>query len=185
CNRFRFQSHALKVGRFPHVSGFWIPLEDVTFRGIKLLPPLIAIKNRRVFFIEHFGINGSIDDLLNFGGVWPNITEKYIVAFAILAQWFVFEVEIHGASQGIGNNQRRRRQVVHLYIWVNATLKVAVTRKNRGYCQIVIVNSLRDFWCQRAGVTDAGRAAVTDNRKTKFFQVWDKTGFLVVLSHDT
>src|SRR5699024_11667946 len=110
CNRFRFQSHALKVGRFPHVSGFWIPLEDVTFRGIKLLPPLIAIKNRRVFFIEHFGINGSIDDLLNFGGVWPNITEKYIVAFAILAQWFVFEVEVHGASQGIGNNQRRRRR---------------------------------------------------------------------------
>ena len=54
------------------------------------------------------------------------------------------EVEVHGAGERVGDDQRRGGQVVHLDVGGDATLEVAVTREHRGDREVVVVDRLRD-----------------------------------------
>src|SRR5699024_3576316 len=126
-NWFRLKGHALEVRRFPNIGGFWIPLKGFAFWSVQFLPAVISVENGGVFFGEHVRVNRPVNDGLNFGWVWPDLRQVDVVAFAVLPQWLVFEVEIHGACQSVGYNQWWRGQVVHLDVGVNAAFEVPVT----------------------------------------------------------
>ncbi len=88
----------------------------------------------------------------------------------VLSQRFVTQVDVDGAGQRIGDNQRRAGQVVGLHQRIDASLEVAVaTEHGRGH-QIALRDGLRDRVRQRSAVADAGRAAVADGVETELLE---------------
>ena len=62
----------------------------------------------------------------------------------------------------VGDDQRRRGEVVRAHVGVHPALEVAVARQHRGRDQVALLHRLRDLLGQRPGVADAGGAAVAD-----------------------
>ena len=87
-------------------------------------------------------------------------------------------------ARRVGDDQRRRGQVVHLHVGGDATLEVAVAREHRGDRQIVVVDGLRDLLGQRAGVADAGGAAEAAHEEAQLLEVRPQAGLLVVVGDD-
>ena len=75
-------------------------------------------------------------------------------------------------------------QVVHLDVGVDPALEVAVAREHRDDGEVGLVDRLADRLGQRAGVADAGRAAVADQVEAELLQVRGELGLLVVVHDD-
>ena len=71
----------------------------------------------------------------------------------------------HLAQQRIGHDQRRRGQIVGAHVGMHAALEIAVAGEHRGGDQLVVLDRVGDRVVQRAGVADAGGAAVADRLK--------------------
>src|SRR3712207_7007467 len=52
----------------------------------------------------------------------------------------LFRSEVHRAGEGVGDDERRRREVVHLDVGVDAPLEVAVARQDRDDGEVVVVD---------------------------------------------
>jgi hypothetical protein len=100
------------------------------------------------------------------------------------AQRLGLEVEVHRAGQRVGDHQRRAGQVVHLDVRVDPALEVPVARQHRHDGQVGLVDRGRDLLGQRAGVADAGGAAVADQVVAQLLQVRPEAGLLVVVGDD-
>ena len=94
------------------------------------------------------------------------------------------EVEVHRAGEGVGDDERRAREVVHLDVGVDAALEVAVAREHRGDGEVVVVDRRGDLLDERARVADAGRAAVADEVEAELLEVGPHAGLLVVVGDD-
>ena len=94
------------------------------------------------------------------------------------------DVDVHGAGERVGDDQRRGGQVVHLDVGVDPALEVAVAGEHRGDREVVLVDGLGDLLRQRAGVADAGGAAVADEVEAELVQVRGQAGPLVVVGDD-
>ena len=93
----------------------------------------------------------------------------------------VVEVEVHGSGQGVGDDQRRGGQVVHLHVRVDPAFEVAVAGQHSGDGKVVGLDGLGDFGVERAGVADAGRAAVADDVEAELLQVRGQARLVVVV----
>ena len=133
---------------------------------------------------KHGRIDVGINHLLHLCGIRPNLGEVDVLAVTALTQRLRLEIEVHGTGEGVGDDQRWTRQVVHLHIGVDATLKVAITRKHRGNSKVVGVDRRRDLLVERTGVSDTGGAAVANGVKTEVFQIRVEAGLLVIVSDD-
>ena len=112
----------------------------------------------------------------------PDVLEEHVVAVVVLAERLGLEVEVHGAGERVGDDQRRGGQVVHLHVGGDAALEVAVAREHRGHREVVVVDGLRDGVRQRTGVADAGGAAVADQEEAQLLQVRPDAGLVVVVA---
>ena len=85
-----------------------VPIVELASRGIKILPHLGSVEDRVVCSLEHLGG----DNLVGHGGdlltARPYVSKEDIVALLVLAERLRLEVEVDGASQSIGNDERRR-----------------------------------------------------------------------------
>ena len=99
----------------------------------------------------------------------------------VLAQGVGVEVEVHGSGEGVGDDQRRGGQVVHLHVRVDAAFEVAVAGQDSRDGKVVGLDGLGDFGVQRAGVADAGGAAIAHDVEAKLLQVRGQAGLLVVV----
>ena len=72
------------------------------------------------------------------------------------------EVDVDAAGEGVGDDQRRRGEIVGLDLRVDAALEVAVAAEHGGDDEVVRLDGLGDGVGQRAAVADAGGAAVAD-----------------------
>ena len=88
------------------------------------------------------------------------------------------------AGERVGDDQRRRHEVVGADIDVDAALEVAVAGEHADGDQAVLFDGLRDVGGQRAGVADAGGAAVADDVEAELFEVGEQAGLLVVVGDD-
>ncbi len=127
----RVHRHAVEVGRLAHVGGLVVPLEQVTRRGFEPLPALVTVEDGAVFLGEHAGVDRLVDRALDLLGSRPDVLEEHVDAVFVLAQRLVLEVEVHRSGQRVGDDERRRGQVVHLDVGADAALEVAVARKHR------------------------------------------------------
>ena len=80
----------------------------------------------------------------------------------IVAERLGGEVLGDRAGQRIGDDQRRRGQVVGLHVGRHAALEIAVAGQHRRGDQPLVVDGLGDRRRQRAGIADAGGAAEAD-----------------------
>ena len=72
------------------------------------------------------------------------------------------QIDRHPAGERVGDDQRRRREVVRAHLLLDAPLEVAIAAQHRGDDQVACLDVRRHVVGQRAAVADAGRAAVAD-----------------------
>src|SRR3712207_1834606 len=93
----------------------------------------------------------------------------------------VDEVYVHRAGQGVGDDERRRGQVVRLDIRVDPALEVAVAREDGGDHEVVLVDRLGNLLRKRTRVPDARRTPVTHDVELQLLQVRQELRGLQVL----
>ena len=98
-------------------------------------------------------------------------------------QGLVDDVEVHRTGQGIGDHQRRRRQVVHPHVGVYPALEIAVARQDRDDGEAALGHGLGDTGQQRPAVADTGGATEADQGEPQLVEVRGQAGALVVV-HD-
>lgn len=101
----------------------------------------------------------------------------------VLTQGLSVEIEIDVTSKSVGNDQRRRSQIVSSGLGVNSTFKVSVTRKNSSSNKVVILDNLvEDRIDEITRVTNTGHATITSMGETQSVHVLSNTSLFVVLS---
>ena len=86
----------------------------------------------------------------------------------------------HLAQQRVGDHQRRRGQVVRAHVGVHAALEVAVAGDHRGADQPVVLDRIDDRVVQRAGVADAGGAAIAHRFEADRIEVLGQAGLVEI-----
>ena len=75
------------------------------------------------------------------------------------------------AGERIGDDQRRRGEVVRPHVGIDAALEVAVAGEHGGGDEVVVVDRFGDLRRQRAGVADAGGAAEADEVEAELVEI--------------
>jgi len=132
---------------------------------------------------ELFARHASSDDLFNLGFRGPNVLQIHRLAGRVRAEGVFGQVNINRPGQSVGDDERRGGEVIGFDIRVDAAFKVAVAGKDGGGDQVVLVDGGRHDFGQRAGVADAGGAAVADEVKAERIEVGGEAG-LVEIIHD-
>ena len=88
-----------------------------------------------------------------------------------LAERLFIQVDVHRSGECVRHDERRRGEIVHLHVRVDPALEIAVAREHADDGQVVVVDALRDLVGQRAGVPDAGGAAVPDQVEAEILEV--------------
>jgi hypothetical protein len=57
-----------------------------------------------VALAEHVGLNRVLDRLSDLGATRPEVTEKDVVSFAVLAKRIACQINVHRARQRIGDD---------------------------------------------------------------------------------
>ena len=88
------------------------------------------------------------------------------------------EIDLHRARERIGDDQRRRGEIVGAHVRIDAALEVAVARQHRGGDQIVLADRRGNLRRERAGIADAGRAAEADDVEAELVERLLQLGLL-------
>ena len=94
------------------------------------------------------------------------------------------QVDVHRPGEGVGDDQRGRRQVVGADVGVDPALEVAVAAEHGDGDQVVAVDLFGDRRGQGAGVADAGRAAVADQVEPELVEVRVEPGVAEIVGDD-
>ena len=114
----------------------------------------------------------------------PDVAEVDLVAGVVLAERLREQVDVHPARERVGDDERRRGEVVRLHLGVDPGLEVAVAREHGADHEVALRDGDGDLLRQRARVSDAGRAAVADGVEAELLEVVRQAGAVVVLGHD-
>ena len=184
-DRLGLVGHAVEVRRLADVRRVGVPREGVAVGRGQRPPRLVAGEHVGVAGAEHVGGDRRGDDLLDLlVARGPDVLHEHVVAVGVLAQRVVEEVDVHRAGQRVGDDERRRREVVHLHVGVDPALEVAVARQHRDHREVVVLDGLAHLGDERAGVADAGGAAVADEVEAELVEVRRQAGLLVVVADD-
>ena len=78
------------------------------------------------------------------------------------AERFGGEVHVHAAGERVGNDERRRREIVRANERVDAAFEIAIAAEDGDGDEIIFLDGGADRVWKRAAVADAGGAAVAD-----------------------
>src|SRR5262249_52944809 len=170
-DRGRLHLHALEVRGLADVRRLRVPLEGVAGGDRQRLPLGVTGEDVPVGLVEPALGDGVGHDVGDLGLGRPDVLQVDRVAVLVGAQGVPGDVHLHGAREGVRDDQRRGGQVVHLDVGVDAALEVPVAGEDRSDREVVVVDGLGDLLRQRAGVADAGGAAVTDQVEADLVEV--------------
>ena len=123
---------------------------------------------------EHLRSDRTQHRLLDLALRRPDVPEVHRRALRILAERLGGQIDLHLAGERIGDNKRRRRQIVGADLRLNAPLEVAVAAQHRGDHEIRVLDDLRHRLGQRPAVADARRAAVADDVEAELGEVLEQ-----------
>jgi hypothetical protein len=103
---------------------------------------------------EHLGLDRRLDGAAELSLRRPDIPQLYWQTRAVVAQRLVVEVDVHTTGQGIGNDQRWRRQIVGPNQRMNAALEVAIAAQHRRHDQVTRLDALRHRIWKGTAVVD-------------------------------
>ena len=81
------------------------------------------------------------------------------------------QVDVHVAGERVGDDERRRGEIVRPAVRVDPPLEVAVAREHRAGDEVGVADRLGDRLGQRPRVADAGGAAVADEVEAERVEV--------------
>ncbi len=176
--------HALEVRGLADVGRLRVPLEGVALRDGQRLPLGVAREDVGVGLVEHVLADGVRHDVVDLGLGRPDVLKVDRLAVLVDAERVLGDVDLHGAGDGVRDDQRRGRQVVHLDVRVDPALEVAVAGEHRRHGQVMVVDGLGDLLGQRARVADAGGAAVADEVEADLVEVGGEPRLVEVVGDD-
>ena len=105
----------------------------------------------------------------------------YFAPGAIFPHRIFRQVDIDTARERERDHERRRHEEVGLDVLVHARLKISIAGEDRGRHQIEFTDRFLDLRMKRAGIADAGCAAVADDVKSELIEICLQPGFLQVI----
>src|SRR6202044_1199979 len=93
-DRFRRHRHTLEVRGVTYVRRTEIPRIRRASGDFHLLPVRVPIEYARVFFLEHFGLNNAVNDVLHFMRRWPDVPQINRLAALVRANRIFIEVDL-------------------------------------------------------------------------------------------
>ena len=145
---------------------------------------LVTLEDVAVAVCEHLLVDVVANDLRDFLGGRPDVLQVDRVAVLVGAERVLGDVHQQRTGDGIGDDQRRRGQVVGAHVRVDAALEVAIAGQHRAGDQVAIGDGLGDFLRQRAGVADAGCAAVADEVEAEGVEIVLQVGLRQIVGDD-
>jgi hypothetical protein len=124
----RLGRHPLEVRRILHVRRIVLPRVRLADRDFEVLPELVAAEDVGVLSAEELGLDAAVDLLLHFGRRRPDVAEEDRTIDAD-AERFALEVDVHASGERVGDDERRRREIVEARVWVDPSLEVAIARQ--------------------------------------------------------
>ena len=104
---------------------------------------------------------------------------KTFLPFLSMPSGCLATIDVHRAGERVGDDQRRRGEIVRAHVGVDAAFEIAIARQHRGGDQIVLVDRLGDLLRQRTGIADAGGAAEADQIEAERVEILLQAGLLV------
>ena len=114
----------------------------------------------------------------------PDVFEVDGLAGGVFAERIGIEVVTDAAGERVGDDERRGHEVVGAHVDVDAALEVAIAREHADGDEAVLVDAFGHVGGERAGVADAGGAAVADDVEAQLFEIGQQAGLLVVVGDD-
>ena len=179
--RCRMSPHADEIGRVLHVSGLFIPIVSQSSLHIDAAPVGIALEDVGVFLGEHLLAQRLANDAVDLATGWPDVLEEDLFALLVHPEGLLHEIGIHRARERIGNDQRRRGEIVGTHVGIDATFEVAVAGEHGGGDEILIVDRLGNLGRERTGIADAGGAAEADEIVAEFVEVLLQPGLVEIV----
>ena len=158
--------------RLVNVIAFLVPL--IHFAGARwdFVPLRVLIREIAIKLAEDFRAQRRLHRIAHFFQTRPEIAQKSFFAGFVFADWLFAKIDIHPPGKRERDYQRRRHQEIGFDVLVHPRFEIAVTRKHGRRDQIVIVDRLFDFRMERAGISDAGRAAVADEIEPELVEIF-------------
>ena len=177
------EAHVLEIGRVLDVGGGHVPLVGLARRRLHLAPVDVALEHVGIAFLEDFLGDELADEALNFLRGRPDVAQENFFSSLVGSNRLLREILRYGTSQRIRDDQRRRGQIIGLHVGADAAFEIAVAGENRGGDDPVLVDAVRHFSRQRAGIADAGRAAKAHDVEPELVEVLLQAGIGEVLAN--
>ena len=124
-------AHALEVRWAAHVGRVGIPGEELALGHVERAPAVVAREDVGVGPAEHVLLHRLGDRVGDLARARPEVAKEDVVPVAVRAERLVDEVDVHPARERVGDDERRRGEVVRLHLRVDARLEVPVAREHR------------------------------------------------------
>ena len=180
----RLERHVIEVRRLPNVSGIVFPRVSLALRNRQPAPALVSRVHLGIALAKHLRRNRARHRLLDFLLRRPDVGQVDGLAVFASSDGILAQIDVNASREREGHHQRRRHQVVGAHFRVDSALKVAIAGEHRSNDQILLVDFFRNFNRQRAGVSDAGGAAVADDVKLQLLQIRHQPGFFEIVEHN-
>ena len=112
----------------------------------------------------------------------PDVAQIDRLAVAALAERLGGEVLADRPGKRVGDDERRRRQIIGAHLRMDAALEIAVAGEHGSDRKVARVDRVGDRLGQRAGIADAGRAAVADEVEAELVQMLLQSGRGVIVA---
>jgi hypothetical protein len=156
----------------------------ISLRDVERAPGLVAREDIAVGRCEVLRPHGARDRLADLLCGRPDVAQEDVVTVHVGADRLGLEVDVHPAGQRVGDDKRRRREVVRLHLGMDARLEVAVAREDRADDEVAVGDRDGDLLRERSRVADAGRAAVADRVEAEAIEILLQSRLLVVARDD-
>ena len=172
--------HVFEIRRVLHVGGTVVPLEGQSALDGDLAPVGVALEHIGVFFGEHLLVDALADHGRDLFACRPDIAQIDLAAFLVGAERSLGDVDLHRTGNRVGDDERRRRQVVGAHVGVDAAFEVAIAGQHRGRHQVVLVDRFGNLLGQRTRIADAGGAAEADEIEAQRIEIFLQPRLLVI-----
>lgn len=110
-----------------NVGGRFVPIIKFAGGSFEALPHFGSLEDGVVSLLEHFRLNTVSGNFRDFFTRRPDVCQEHVVSLLILTERSSFEVEVNRASKSIGNDKRRRSEVVGASVGVDSALEISVS----------------------------------------------------------
>ena len=152
---------ALEVRRIAHVGGLVVPGVGFAAGRIDGAPAGVAVEHVGVAVEEQLAGDVLEDELLDLLRGRPDVLQVDELAVAAGAERLLGEILLHRTGERVGDDERRRGEVVGLHVGADAAFEVAVAGEHGGGDDAVLVDGGGDFrrqavrsyrcrWCSRS-----------------------------------